>query len=95
MTVAEPRLVVFTTLFPSAAQPMIGLFIRERMFRVAKMVALTVVALIPVLLIALVAGLIAAPFLLIRRLFRRAPVPVPVKEKPIGLVTTPCRGVST
>jgi len=38
--------------------------------------ALTAVALIPLLLIPLVGGLIAAPFLLLRRLLRRAAVPV-------------------
>ena len=41
--------------------------------------ALTAAALIPLLLIPLAGGLIAAPFLLLRRLFRRAAVPVPVK----------------
>jgi hypothetical protein len=35
--------------------------------------------LIPLLLIPLAGGLIAAPFVLLRRLFRRAAVPVPVK----------------
>jgi glycosyltransferase involved in cell wall biosynthesis len=43
----EPRLVVFTTLFPHAGQPGAGLFIRERMFRVAKVLPLTVVAPVP------------------------------------------------
>ncbi len=33
---AEPRLVVFTSLFPHAGQPNAGLFIRERMFRVGQ-----------------------------------------------------------
>jgi hypothetical protein len=41
--------------------------------------ALTAAALIPLLLIPLAGGLIAAPFLLLRRLFRRAAAPVPVK----------------
>jgi glycosyltransferase involved in cell wall biosynthesis len=36
--------VVYTTLFPSAVQPHAGLFIRERMFRVARELPLTVVA---------------------------------------------------
>jgi glycosyltransferase involved in cell wall biosynthesis len=40
----EPRLVVLSTLFPHSAQPTAGVFIRERMFRVAKAVPLTVVA---------------------------------------------------
>jgi glycosyltransferase involved in cell wall biosynthesis len=43
----EPRLVVFTTLFPHAGAPGAGLFIRERMFRVAKVLPLTVVAPVP------------------------------------------------
>ena len=43
----EPRLVVFTTLFPHAGQPGAGLFIRERMFRVAKVLPVTVVAPVP------------------------------------------------
>ncbi len=43
----EPRLVVFTMVFPHAGQPGAGLFIRERMFRVAKVLPLTVVAPIP------------------------------------------------
>jgi glycosyltransferase involved in cell wall biosynthesis len=40
----EPRVVVFTTLFPHPGQPGAGLFIRERMFRVARVLPLTVVA---------------------------------------------------
>ncbi len=40
----EPRVVVLSTLFPHAAQPTTGLFIRERMFRVARAIPLTVVA---------------------------------------------------
>jgi teichuronic acid biosynthesis glycosyltransferase TuaC len=40
----EPRVVVLTTLFPHAGQPTTGLFIRERMFRVARLLPLTVVA---------------------------------------------------
>lgn len=43
----EPRIVVFTTLFPSPGQPNAGLFIRERMFRVGKILPLTVVAPVP------------------------------------------------
>jgi glycosyltransferase involved in cell wall biosynthesis len=42
--VAEPRLVVFTTLFPHPGQPNAGVFIRERMFRVGQVLPLTVVA---------------------------------------------------
>ncbi len=42
--------------------------------------ALTAVALIPLLLIFLAGALIAAPFLLLRRLYRRAAGPLPVKE---------------
>ena len=40
----RPHIVVFTTLFPNAAQPGAGVFIRERMFRVAKVLPLMVVA---------------------------------------------------
>jgi glycosyltransferase involved in cell wall biosynthesis len=47
MSRPEPRLVVFTTLFPHAGQPGAGLFIRERMFRVARVLPLTVVAPVP------------------------------------------------
>jgi teichuronic acid biosynthesis glycosyltransferase TuaC len=42
-----PRIVVFTTLFPNATQPNSGIFIRERMFRVAKVIPLMVVAPVP------------------------------------------------
>ena len=41
------------------------------------LLALTAIALIPLLLIPVVAVLIAAPFLLLRRLFRRAAAPEP------------------
>lgn len=41
---ALPRLLVFSQLFPSAAQPNAGLFIRERMFRVGAHLPLVVVA---------------------------------------------------
>ncbi len=45
MTVqSSPRLLVFSSLFPSAAQPNAGVFIRERMFRVGKHVPIVVVA---------------------------------------------------
>jgi glycosyltransferase involved in cell wall biosynthesis len=43
----RPHIVVFTTLFPSAAQPGAGVFIRERMFRVARVLPLMVVAPVP------------------------------------------------
>lgn len=43
----KPRLVVFSTLFPNAAQPQAGLFIRERMFRVGRRLPITVVAPVP------------------------------------------------
>lgn len=42
-----PRLVVFSTLFPSPAQPQAGVFIRERMFRVGEHLPLAVVAPVP------------------------------------------------
>ena len=41
---SEPRLVVFSSLFPNAAQPTAGLFIRERMFRVGQQLPLVVVS---------------------------------------------------
>lgn len=41
---SEPRLIVFSSLFPNAAQPTAGLFIRERMFRVGKQLPLVVVS---------------------------------------------------
>jgi teichuronic acid biosynthesis glycosyltransferase TuaC len=47
MAELEPRVVVLTTLFPHAGQPTTGLFIRERMFRVARLLPLTVVAPVP------------------------------------------------
>jgi hypothetical protein len=40
----EPRLIVFSSLFPNATQPNAGLFIRERMFRVGKQLPLVVVS---------------------------------------------------
>jgi teichuronic acid biosynthesis glycosyltransferase TuaC len=39
-----PRILVFSTLFPSPAQPTAGVFIRERMFRVAQRLPLVVVS---------------------------------------------------
>jgi glycosyltransferase involved in cell wall biosynthesis len=41
---ALPRVLVFTTLFPSPAQPNAGIFIRERMFRVGAELPVKVVA---------------------------------------------------
>ncbi len=40
----RPRVVVLSSLFPSALQPVAGLFIRERMFRVGRRLPLAVVA---------------------------------------------------
>ncbi|MFP5405894.1 MAG: glycosyltransferase, partial [Gammaproteobacteria bacterium] len=40
----EPRLIVYSSLFPSQAAPSAGIFIRERMFRVARRLPLVVVA---------------------------------------------------
>ena len=40
----QPRLLVFSSLFPSQATPNAGLFIRERMFRMAKHLPVTVVS---------------------------------------------------
>src|SRR5512139_18096 len=39
-----PRLLVLSSLFPSAAQPTAGVFIRERMFRVGQCLPIVVVA---------------------------------------------------
>lgn len=47
MNADPPRLVVFSTLFPHPGQPQAGVFIRERMFRVARHLPLTVVAPVP------------------------------------------------
>jgi len=44
MSEGQPRIVVFSSLFPSAVAPTAGVFIRERMFRVAKHLPLVVVA---------------------------------------------------
>ena len=44
MAVITPRLLVFSSLFPSAVQPNAGLFVRERMFRVGKHLPIVVVA---------------------------------------------------
>ena len=41
---AEPRILVLSSLFPSPARPNAGVFIRERMFRVAKHLPVTVVS---------------------------------------------------
>lgn len=40
----EPRLIVYSSLFPSAASPTAGTFVRERMFRVARRIPIVVVA---------------------------------------------------
>jgi len=47
MSERRPHLVVFCTLFPHPGQPHAGVFIRERMFRVGKMLPLVVVAPVP------------------------------------------------
>ena len=48
MTARErPRIVVLSTLFPHPGQPLAGLFVRERMARVAEQLPLTVVAPVP------------------------------------------------
>jgi teichuronic acid biosynthesis glycosyltransferase TuaC len=44
MPMTSPRLLVFSSLFPSASQPVAGVFIRERMFRVGKHLPIVVVA---------------------------------------------------
>ncbi len=47
MATDVPGILVFSTLFPNGAQPHAGVFIRERMFRVARHLPLVVVAPIP------------------------------------------------
>lgn len=47
VSAAGPAVVTLSALFPSAAQPQAGLFIRERMFRVARHLPLTVVSPVP------------------------------------------------
>jgi glycosyltransferase involved in cell wall biosynthesis len=44
MEPVRPRVLVFSTLFPNAATPNAGVFIRERMFRVGKRLPVTVVS---------------------------------------------------
>ena len=44
---SRPTLVVFTHVFPSQAQPTYGVFVRERLFRVADTLPVTVVAPVP------------------------------------------------
>jgi teichuronic acid biosynthesis glycosyltransferase TuaC len=43
----QPRLIVFSSLFPSSAQPNAGVFIRERMFKVGQHCPLVVVSPVP------------------------------------------------
>ena len=43
----RPALVVYTHVFPNSAQPTYGVFVRERMFRVARSLPVTVVAPVP------------------------------------------------
>lgn len=47
MSGQQPKVVVFTTVFPHPGQPNAGLFIRERMFRVGQVLPLIVVAAVP------------------------------------------------
>ncbi len=44
MSTPRPSLVVFSSLFPSSEEPLAGVFIRERMFRVGKLLPITVVS---------------------------------------------------
>jgi glycosyltransferase involved in cell wall biosynthesis len=44
MAETGPRILVWSSLFPNPAQPQAGIFIRERMFRVAKELPLTVIS---------------------------------------------------
>lgn len=47
MPAGSPHILVFSSLFPSPARPTAGVFIRERMFRVARRLPLVVVAPMP------------------------------------------------
>ena len=47
MTAESPRLLVFSSVFPSSGRPNSGLFVRERMFRVGRHLPLVVVAPVP------------------------------------------------
>jgi teichuronic acid biosynthesis glycosyltransferase TuaC len=47
LTVFEPKLLVFSSLFPSQKRPNAGVFIRERMFRVKQEIPLVVVSPVP------------------------------------------------
>jgi glycosyltransferase involved in cell wall biosynthesis len=44
VSTARPALVVFSSLFPSAQEPLAGVFIRERMFRVGRELPITVIS---------------------------------------------------
>lgn len=44
MKMAQPRVLVFTTVFPHSGQPSVGLFVKERMFRVGRRIPIVVVA---------------------------------------------------
>ena len=44
---SEPKLLVFSSLFPSQVRPNAGVFIRERMFRVGKYIPIIVVSPVP------------------------------------------------
>ena len=46
-SLTEPHIVVLSSLFPNRRQPLAGVFVRERMFRVAEQLPLTVVAPVP------------------------------------------------
>jgi glycosyltransferase involved in cell wall biosynthesis len=43
----QPKLLIFTSLFPSQQRPNAGIFIRERMFRVGQQIPITVVSPVP------------------------------------------------
>jgi len=47
MTEISPKLIVYSSLFPSSVQPNAGVFIRERMFRVARHLPVVVVSPVP------------------------------------------------
>lgn len=70
---SEPRLIVYSSLFPSDAAPTAGIFIRERMFRVARHMPIVVVA-----------PQAWSPFDGLIRLFRKGFRPMAARHEKIG-----------
>lgn len=70
MSDLQPKLLVFSSLFPSVVQPNAGLFVRERMFRVGKKLPVTVISPVPWF-----------PLQSLIRLFRPGYRPMPPKQE--------------